>query len=269
MQHDIDARDRCFNYILETIDAVWAKYCDTTTLVEQDLYSKHEDDQDFANDENLVEDGTEGEEAYLTNQIFKRRSRRRSALSRRKSCSSVMSNRSSISTATSMTTPSTCDPYGMESDGCGMLNGVNCYGTPGTELEIDADKLTHFKQRLLSTKTYMEDLVDSADMVDLVNFWKKWDLIKYNCIQFMENDDDDEDEDDEGDGRGYGNQQFYHYNYYRDYSPVDGKVGYDTHNNNNKNIGSFNEYENDSFEKCDEMLKKLENGRYYYNTDDI
>ncbi|KAL6942673.1 hypothetical protein ACO0RG_001633 [Hanseniaspora osmophila] len=233
---DMDARERCFNYILETIDAVWARYCDATTLVEEEFYpttavNSPQISNNKTHKRSVSDIGRESsmdETLDNSTDVLDQKTRRR--------CSSIVSGKS----ISMMNNNNTMTNVQTQND---------AQNNSATELEVDVNKLNHFKQRLSSTKMYMEDLVDSTDMLDLVNFWKKWDLIKYNCIQFMEND-EDEYEDDIYDSSNYVNCN-------------DQETQWSSFTNNKSALKP------DSFDLCDEVLNKLEKGRYYYNNDDI
>lgn len=132
---DLIARERCFDYIVQSIDEVWARYCDTTSSAENQLYPYGcaSPVSDF------YASGNESDSGY-------------------KSCTDVET----------------------DSDYRKVSN------LPGS-VELES-----LKNRLTKAKCDLEQTVDSAAFSECVAFWNRWDMIKYNAVEMMEEDDDDE-----------------------------------------------------------------------------
>lgn len=187
---DLIARERCFDYIVQAIDEVWARYCDTTSSAEVDMYDswniekkqahpvvsntritnnqtriycnksiqysddEQEDDQIFDHKMNIV-DGQQGQ--Y-------------------KSGANIRN----------------------EEDEDGYKTEVTEYETDsGSEYRTvsklpDSVRLESLKLRLSKAKNDLEQVYDSMQLGDSIVFWKRWDMIKYSAIEVMEDDDDDE-----------------------------------------------------------------------------
>ena len=152
---DKSARARCFDYLVGAIDEAWARYCDATTNVEDEVYgyntpaSVATDEEDcFGNTTDITDYETDFEESHHKPQHQPQQFRPRLASS------------ASISSLCSED-PSSC-------------------------------QLQELKDRLTKAKYYLQDLVDSDDYNDVCSFWKRWDMIKYATIELVEDDDDDE-----------------------------------------------------------------------------
>lgn len=134
-QSDLIARERCFDYIVQSIDEVWARYCDTTSSAENQLYP-YGYASPISDGENS---GHESDSGY-------------------KSATEV------------------------ETD---------CESRKVSNLP-DSVELQSLKDRLTKAKHSLELTVDSDQFNDCVVFWNRWDMIKYNAVEMMEEDDDDE-----------------------------------------------------------------------------
>ena len=104
---DRNARVRCFDYLIGAIDEAWARYCDATTYVEDEVHG------------------------YIT-------------------------------------------PASLASD-CS---------------DDDDKELMNLKQRLIRSKEFLQDHIESHDMDDVRKFWHRWDVTKYQMLDVMEDDDD-------------------------------------------------------------------------------
>lgn len=134
-QSDLLARERCFDYIVQSIDEVWARYCDTTASAENQLYPY----------------------GYVS-------------------------------------PVSDSETSGSESD-----SGYKSSTDAETDCEYrkvsnlpDSKELQSLKDRLTKAKHSLEQTVDSVQFQDCVLFWNRWDMIKYNAVEMMEEEDDDE-----------------------------------------------------------------------------
>lgn len=106
---DKNARARCFEYLVGAIDEAWARYCDATAYVDDDLHG------------------------YIT-------------------------------------------PTSLAS---------------GDDDEDDDDKeLMNVKSRLLRSKDFLQDHIESFDINDVKKFWHRWDITKYQMLDVMEDEDD-------------------------------------------------------------------------------
>ncbi|CAK9437095.1 uncharacterized protein LODBEIA_P15270 [Lodderomyces beijingensis] len=111
---DKQARARCFDYLIGAIDEAWARYCDATTYVEDDVHG------------------------YIT--------------------------------------PAS------------LVSGS----------DNDDQELMNLKQRLIRSKEFLQDHIESHDASDIKQFWHRWDVTKYQMLDVMEDDDDVLDELEEG-----------------------------------------------------------------------
>lgn len=166
---DIVARERCFDYLLQSIDEVWARYCDTTSSAETKVYD---------------------------NLSGMRKSSRESGdhKPRLPSITTVPSHcrNSSFVSMRNFSEEDSDDASGYKSE-----------ITNPTEYETDCDyrkvsnlpdsvRLQSLKDRLCKAKNDLEDVYDSSQFEDCARFWRRWDMIKYSAVEMMEEDDDDE-----------------------------------------------------------------------------
>ncbi|KAI5948882.1 hypothetical protein KGF57_005075 [Candida theae] len=105
---DRNARARCFEYLVGAIDEAWARYCDATAYVEDDLHG------------------------YIT-------------------------------------------PASLAS---------------GEDEDDDDKELMNVKSRLLKSKDFLQDHIESFDITDVKKFWHRWDITKYQMLDVMEDEDD-------------------------------------------------------------------------------
>lgn len=161
-ESDKNSRSRCFEYLVSSIDEAWARYCDATTYVEDEVYGYNTpasiatDDEDYFG--NLT-DLTDYESDYEISS--------KQQANVRKLSTPITPNHSAFSTlASSSSLSSSKDPSSCQ--------------------------LQALKDRLTKAKYFLQDLVDSDDFNDAVAFWKRWDMVKYATIELVEDDDDDE-----------------------------------------------------------------------------
>ncbi|EGW32481.1 uncharacterized protein SPAPADRAFT_61548 [Spathaspora passalidarum NRRL Y-27907] len=170
---DKTSRSRCFEYLVGAIDEAWARYCDATTHVEDEVYgydtprsvATDEEDNFFDN----TTDMTEYEDSDFENNHEKPQSQQQPLAQQQQVPPTLLqqqqpSFRRRMSSASSMSSkddPSSC-------------------------------QLQELKNRLTKAKYYLQDLVDSDDYDEVASFWKRWDMIKYATIELVEDDDDDE-----------------------------------------------------------------------------
>lgn len=170
---DLLARERCFDYIVQSIDEVWARYCDTTSSAEAVVYNS------FAAKKN----GAGVKIASLHN---------------RKPLNISDNETEFDSVASENEVPSEDD----DDESCGYKSEA----TNPTEYENETDysesrtvsnlpdsvKLQSLKHRLTKAKSDLELVYDSRELTDSQSFWRRWDMIKYSAVEMMEDDDDDE-----------------------------------------------------------------------------
>ncbi|ODQ80253.1 hypothetical protein BABINDRAFT_7712 [Babjeviella inositovora NRRL Y-12698] len=158
LDSDRSARLRCFDYLVGSIDAAWARYCDMTAYAEEEVYrygniekipttpaSVATDDEGYKSEGSTDITDYESDYGYLTKQV-----------------------------ATPVRRPS-------------MLNPAS-----NTTEEPSRCKLQNLKARLMKAKYYLQDYVESNAASDCELFWKRWDLVKYATIELVEDDDDEE-----------------------------------------------------------------------------
>ncbi|EAZ62882.2 predicted protein [Scheffersomyces stipitis CBS 6054] len=154
------SRSRCFEYLVGAIDEAWARYCDATAYVEDEVYGYNTPASVATDDEDYFEnttDITDYEDSDFEEHHHKAKPQQHSQQIKPKP--SMMAS-SSTSSKTNEDTAS-------------------C-------------QLQALKDRLTKAKYYLQDLVDSDDYNEVISFWKRWDMIKYATIELVEDDDDDE-----------------------------------------------------------------------------
>ncbi|CAN6612790.1 hypothetical protein TRVA0_005S01596 [Trichomonascus vanleenenianus] len=158
---DRQARQACFNYLISAIDEVWAQYCDCTSSEENEMYSE------------------------------------------------ARGGPRALSFSESIDMPSSPafsfdDDYSSD-ESAGPRTPGSCSSSNDnrrvTAAEVAAEKtknvpqsvrLLNLKKRLLNAKYYLADLVDASDPVSSVEFWNRWDMIKYATIELVEEDGDED-----------------------------------------------------------------------------
>lgn len=172
---DLMARERCFDYIVQSIDEVWARYCDTTSNAEAAVYG------------DVVRGNKKGRQAIVeaNKPPFYTHLQRERTL------------RISDSDGASS------DVGGSEMDDDDTIGG-RFQATVTTDCETDHSdsrtvsnlpdsvKLQSLKSRLTKAKHDLEQVYDSTEFADGCAFWRRWDMIKYSAVEMMEEDDDDE-----------------------------------------------------------------------------
>ncbi|CUS24249.1 LAQU0S15e00298g1_1 [Lachancea quebecensis] len=170
---DSVAQERCFDYLLQSIDEVWARYCNTTATAEAKVYDN------LSKPQRLFDTCAESRDDSFT----------------RKSSTPVTPRHQralSFASANNFSDEDSDDTSGYKSE-----------ITNPTEYETDCDyrkisnlpdsiRLQSLKDRLCRAKNDLEDLHDSNLLDDCVRFWRRWDMIKYSAVEMMEEDDDDD-----------------------------------------------------------------------------
>ncbi|KAG7829598.1 hypothetical protein KL920_002457 [Ogataea angusta] len=149
---DFAARSRCFEYLVGAIDEAWARYCDATAVDEDEVYG-FDGGSGIPQTPTSIAITSDEEEGY----------------------------KSEISTNTNITEYESDYPAEVPKPTTRRVSEVP-----------ENVRLQQLKDRLIKTKYYLQDFVDSDDINECLLFWKKWDLIKYATIELVEDDDDDE-----------------------------------------------------------------------------
>lgn len=183
-REDLIARERCFDYIVQAIDEVWARYCDTTSSAEVDMY----DDWNILKNKKLSKSTSTTNTNNKPTRFYYNRHIQYS--DNEQDDDQIFDNKSNTSTTLQNNTI-TDDDYG--------------YKTEVTEYETDSSsecrtvsklpdsmKLESLKLRLTKAKNDLESVYDSTEFEDSIIFWKRWDMIKYSTVELMEDDDDDD-----------------------------------------------------------------------------
>lgn len=164
---DLVARGRCFDYILQSIDEVWGRYCNTTSTAENEVH-------DRLGKSNI-------------------------------GCTTLGGGSPKFSFTTSFGSNNTGNgpSQRFSSDYDLSDSGYKSEITDPTEYETDCDyrkvsklpqsiHLQSLKDRLVKAKYDLENSYDTTNLDDCIYFWRRWDMIKYSAVEMMEEDDDDE-----------------------------------------------------------------------------
>lgn len=180
---DLVARERCFDYIVQSIDEVWARYCDTTSCAEAMVYG----------DWNSSSKKARSSSANNKSRKILSSSYKPLNLSEDDDETEVSENDDSESDfhIKSISCKDDEDDYKSE------YTNLTEYETDSSECRTvstlpDSVKLQSLKCRLTKAKNDLEQYYDSSSYSDCVSFWKRWDMIKYSAVEVMEDDDDDE-----------------------------------------------------------------------------
>ncbi|CCF57666.1 hypothetical protein KAFR_0D00200 [Kazachstania africana CBS 2517] len=172
-REDLVSRERCYDYIIQCIDEVWARYCDTTSSAEAMVY---------------------GNVNGINEQFSSHYHHSSKAL--------TLSDDDETEYEDNESTVSFTESKYDYSDG--EYDGYKSETTNATEYETDSSehrtvsklpdsmKLESLKCRLTKAKNDLEQFYDSDNYSDCVAFWQRWDMIKYRAVEVMEEDDDDE-----------------------------------------------------------------------------
>ncbi|CCC68989.1 hypothetical protein NCAS_0B09050 [Naumovozyma castellii] len=165
------AREHCFDYIVQAIDEVWARYCDTTSNAESIVYNDQSIRKGF---KNSTVSSSHNHHSYGSSKPLK-----------------VSDDETGVSE----------DDYEDDDD----TSGYKSEATNLTEYETDCAecrptvstlpdsiKLQSLKLRLMKAKNDLEDYYDSDNYDSCIAFWRRWDMIKYSAVEVMEDDDDDD-----------------------------------------------------------------------------
>lgn len=166
---DLQARMRCFEYLVGSIDEAWARYCNATTNMEDQVYGY---DVPTGITSDVDDDDDDDEDAYLSG------SSNGTELTDYDTEVEHPHKRTLLTPLIQMSRPRL------------LLSGSIC--SNADDSLTPSGQLLALKDRLTKAKYFLQDLVDSDHDVDIACFWKRWDMIKYATIELVEDDDDDE-----------------------------------------------------------------------------
>lgn len=183
---DLLARERCFDYIVQSIDEVWARYCDTTSNAEAVVYG------DVARKKCAAPD------ALSSSYTHSQRDKALRMVSANGGFSSeIGSDADEEVIQESASNGTTLNDYDEGEDEEESNSAATDYETDHSESRTvsnlpDSVKLQSLKSRLTKAKEDLEQVYDSAEYADCCAFWQRWDMAKYSAVEMMEEDDDDE-----------------------------------------------------------------------------
>lgn len=154
---DKNSRSRCFDYLVGAIDEAWARYCNAASSIEDETYGYNSPSSTAGSDD---EDDC-GNTTDLTDYESEPETQMIKPVMRRK--------------------PSIF----------GSAMPQSSLESTSTDADLSSCHLQALKDRLIKAKYFLQDLVDSDDYNDALDFWKRWDMIKYATIELVEDDDDD------------------------------------------------------------------------------
>lgn len=184
---DRAARSRCFDYLVGAIDEAWARYCDATTHVEDEVYGYNspqsvatddeDDDEDvFDNTTDITDyEDSDYEDAITANHNHHQQK-------------PLMHHQQSQNYTLQHPQPQRPAPtMRPRLSSSGSISSISSSKDDPSSCQLQA-----LKDRLTKAKYFLQDLVDSEDYNEVASFWKRWDMIKYATIELVEDDDDDE-----------------------------------------------------------------------------
>lgn len=180
---DLCARERCFDYIVQSIDEVWARYCDTTSCAEAKVYgnlpSQRAAKLQKCNQNNPTV--AHFPQSHKPLNITDR------------DTESDSDSEISIDGLNQNCEDDEEENSGYKSEATNITEYETDNGESRTVSNLpDSVKLQSLKFRLKNAKNDMEQVYDSTEMQDSCSFWRRWDMIKYGAVEMMEEDDDDE-----------------------------------------------------------------------------
>lgn len=177
---DLVARARCFEYLVSSIDEVWAQYCSITSYAEDEMY------------------GEEDEAVQPRAVPYTRKTLREdlpaSPTSLYQEEYDVDTDYSSTNESQGPRTPfSHSEPLtNTTSPKCAMNTVSNSVCLAPSE-QPDSVRLLNLKKRLMNAKYFLQDLTECEDLPSSAMFWNRWDMIKYAAIELVEENGDDDD----------------------------------------------------------------------------
>lgn len=174
---DLSARERCFDYIVQSIDEVWARYCDTTSSAEAKVYGNLSTQRAALKQQHQPKLATCGLRKPLN--ISDKDTESESECEFEGSLPNIEDYDE--------------DNSGYKSEATNPTEYETDYGESRTVSNLpDSVKLQSLKFRLTNAKNDLEQVYDSKEEQDSDSFWRRWDMIKYSAVEMMEEDDDDE-----------------------------------------------------------------------------
>ncbi|KAG7660672.1 uncharacterized protein J8A68_005789 [[Candida] subhashii] len=176
---DRSARSRCFEYLVGAIDEAWARYCDATANVEDEVYGyntpqsvatddEEEEEEDMFDNTTDITDYEDSDYEHTTTTTVPETKQQHYTLQHPQPHKPTPAFRPRLASSSSITSVSS------------------------SKDDPSSCQLQALKDRLTKAKYYLQDLVDSEDYNEVSSFWKRWDMIKYATIELVEDDDDDE-----------------------------------------------------------------------------
>ncbi|ODV90201.1 hypothetical protein CANCADRAFT_56770 [Tortispora caseinolytica NRRL Y-17796] len=151
---DLAARQRCLDYLVEAVDEAWARYYDSTSNAELEIYT---------------EDAMSGSgELTMAAKLYYSESEADLSDSSSASYDSAASATSANTAVTSESCIASTLPKNV--------------------------RLQNIKDRLLSAKYELEELVDDDTRKAAALFWSRWDKVKYTALDLCEEDEEDSDQ---------------------------------------------------------------------------
>lgn len=166
---DLVARERCFDYIVQSIDEVWARYCDTTSSAEAVVYNNF-----CAKSQTGVKIPSSQPHKSLN-------------------ISETESDNCTFGGAEEADSEDDDESSGYKSEATNPTEYETDHGESRTVSNLpDSVKLQSLKHRLMKAKNDLELVYDSKHLEGSASFWRRWDMIKYSAVEMMEDDDDDD-----------------------------------------------------------------------------
>jgi len=179
------ARARCFDYLVGSIDEAWARYCDATSCIEDEVFysdgnsnkymtgpkpsKTNVDDSDYEQGSNHPHNNDDDDiiDNYSVNST---------------DLTDISDNYLSVKCRGNSTNNTVQRPSYLSLTSSGYSDT--------TSKPSNTNQYQKLKDRLTKAKYYLQDLIDSDDYQDIQNFWNRWDMIKYVTIELVEDDDD-------------------------------------------------------------------------------
>ncbi|CCH58291.1 hypothetical protein TBLA_0A04980 [Henningerozyma blattae CBS 6284] len=201
---DLIARERCFDYIVQCIDETWARYCDTTSNAEVIAYGEtNSNSSSWKNKRSTLSSHLSS--CHSTTGYIKPLKISDSETDiedeNNPNSNSHLNIHMNLNFKKNLSQGHTTDVDDIDEE-----NGIEYKSdtTIPTDCESethdrravstlpDSVKLQSLKHRLTKAKNDMEQTYDSNNIDDSILFWRRWDMIKYNAVEMMEEDDDDD-----------------------------------------------------------------------------
>lgn len=170
---DITARARCFEYLVSSIDEVWAQYCSFTSYAEDEMYNEERPRM------------TTGRKSMLC----------REPVEVPNSPTSLYDEDGNYSSTNESQGPMT--PYSHHEST--FMSGPTPMGSPkcansslAPSEQPDSVRLLNVKKRLMNAKYFLQDLCEREEVEASQAFWTRWDMVKYTAIELVEEDGDDD-----------------------------------------------------------------------------